>query len=314
MFSGAAKVVVVGSINMDLVARTPQIPKPGQTVSGRDFATVPGGKGANQAVAAARLGASVLMIGRVGDDPFGRTLMDELQLNNVDADHVQITANQRSGVAMICVDDAGQNVITVVAGANGQLSVSDVAACEEQIASADVVLGQLEVRPATVAAAFGIAQRHEVMTVLDPAPAPADSLPVDLMQADVLSPNLTEAEQLAGISADVDGPERLAQELSLRISGTVVLKLGADGAMIAAEGQVLEHVAAFKVRVVDTTAAGDAFTAALAVGRAEGMDMAAAVRWACAAGGLAATGHGAQPSMPDREAIRTLLEAEDGPS
>ncbi len=190
-------VVVVGSINMDLIARVDQLPRPGQTVAGRELLELPGGKGANQAVAAARLGARVTFIGRVGDDGFGTRLLESLRGEQIDIGYVITTANCSSGVAIVCVEQHGENSIVVIPGANGRLSPNDITASEAVIAAADVLLVQLETPLDTVTTAITTARKHGVLTIFDPAPAP-NSLPDELLDVDVLCPNQSEAAAISG--------------------------------------------------------------------------------------------------------------------
>jgi ribokinase len=303
--TGRRPIVVIGSINMDLVTRVPRLPRAGETVLGTSFAVIPGGKGANQAVAAARLGADVYLIGRVGQDDFGRQLLAGLRANGVHADPVVSTPGVPSGCAAIAVDDTGQNSIAVVPGANGLLSPADVDAAEELIASAAVVVMQLEVPIETVRHAAALCRRVGVAMVLDPAPAPAGGLPGELYEVDVLTPNESEAAALVGTNGD-SSPEVIAARLLGRGCRTVVLKLGAAGSLVYERGKPVTRVAPFRVKVVDTTAAGDAFTGALAVGLGERMSLAAAARFANAAGALCCTKLGAQPALPTREAVEKL--------
>jgi ribokinase len=301
------RIVVVGSLNMDLVVRVSRLPRPGETAVGRDFSQVPGGKGANQAVAAALLGADVLLIGRVGDDAYGRLLVQLLQSRGVDASRVLMTSGTTSGLALIGVEDSGQNAITIVGGANALVSPDDVAHCQAAIAGADALLVQLEVPLETVASAITIAKRHNVLTVLDPAPAPAMRLPAELLAADVLSPNQIEAEALTGVAvASPADAQRAARLLHERGAGRVVIKLGEQGAWASENGGPFSHAPAPPVQAIDTTAAGDAFTAALAIGLVEGRSLAEATRWACAAGSLATTRRGAQDAMPTRAEVDAL--------
>jgi ribokinase len=302
------RIVVIGSLNMDLVVRTSRLPRPGETVAGRDFLQVPGGKGANQAVAAARLWADVAMIGRVGDDAFGRQLVESLARDGVDTGAVAATVGTSSGLALIGVEDSGQNAITIVGGANAMLSPDDVQRHETTIAAAGALLVQLEVPLPTVAAAVAIAQRHGVLTILDPAPAPHQSLPAELMAVDLISPKQSEAEALTGIAvASVADAIRAAAILHERGAKQVVLKLGEQGALASDGMGNIVHVPAPQVAVLDTTAAGDAFTAALAVALVEGRSLAEGTRFACAAGSLATTRRGAQDAMPSREEVEQLL-------
>ena len=300
------RIVIVGSINLDLVARVPKLPRPGETVLGREFKQVPGGKGANQAVAAALLGADVTMIGRVGDDLFGGQLIDALRQRGVRTDLVQPTAGTTSGLALIGVEGSGQNAIIVIGGANQRLSPDDVREREAAIAAADALLVQLEVPLETVAAALEIARRSGVFAVLDP--APAANLPNALLAVDLISPNQTEAEALTGLVVrSASDAARAAAALHQQGVRQVVIKLGEQGALASEAGGEAIHVPAPAVTVVDTTAAGDAFTAALAVALIEGQPLALATRLACAAGSLATTREGAQDAMPMREDVERLL-------
>lgn len=302
-------VVVVGSINMDLVARMARRPRAGETIHGDSFCTIPGGKGANQAVAAARLGARVTLIGCLGADEFGVALRAALVRDGVSVDHVMSVSDCSSGVALIQVDAAGTNAISVIAGANARLTPQQVQERAQLIASADVLIAQLETPLETVAAAIEVARRAGVRTILDPAPAPVGALPSELMNVDLLSPNQTEAEALTGLPvADVSGADVAARQLKDAGAREVVIKLGGLGAWVQPrEGDGL-RVPARPVTVVDSTAAGDAFTAALAVGLAEGRSLIESTRWGCAAGTLACLAQGAQPSLPTRAAMLALLQ------
>lgn len=298
---------------MDLVCRTPHMPVGGETVLGSDFVTIPGGKGANQAVAAAKLGGTVHMIGAVGDDDFGARLLNGLRQHKVSTRHVKVVEGVASGVAMILVDKKGENSIVVAPGANAKVSPADVDAAEELIASACCVVMQLEIPFNTVQHAIAMCQRLGVATILDPAPAP-DKLPRALYGVDVLTPNQSEAEILLGHDPThhvkkkrVVDPKQIAGELLARGPKSVILKLGARGAMVMDREGEIQKVRPFKVKVVDTTAAGDAFTAGFAVGRAEGLAIEDAVRFGNAAGALACTGFGAQPGLPNRAAVERLI-------
>ena len=282
-------IVIIGSINMDLVCRTRSLPRAGETVLGSEFLTIPGGKGANQAVAAARIAdgrADVHMIGRVGDDDFGRELLAGLKSNGVNTRRVTVTKNVASGVAMILVDRKGENSIVVAPGANAKLTPADIDAAESLIRSASVVVMQLEIPLATVRHALKMCRRLGVFTILDPAPAPAKPVRFDV---DLLTPNETEARAILR-----DGAK------------AVVLKLGARGCeWVTRDGS--HGIKPFKIKVVDSTAAGDAFTGALAVGHALGMPMLATLRMANAAGALCCTKLGAQPALPTRRAVERLM-------
>jgi len=297
-------VVVIGSINMDLVVQLARLPRPGETVQGREFRQFPGGKGANQAVAAARLGAPCSLVGRVGRDAFGEQLVASLRSCGVDTTHVVATDGRSSGIAVIGVEDSGQNAIAVVAGANGIVTPRDVAAVEDLLSQADVLLLQLEIPLETVEAALRTARRRGVLTVLDPAPAPA-AMPPPLFQVDVLCPNESEAETLTGtVIRDLAGAEHAAQQLRRRGVRWPVITLGERGALLCAEDGQCTLVPAFPIQARDTTAAGDAFAAAVGVTLAAGRPWPDAVCHGCAAGALAASRLGAQSAMP------TLLEVE----
>ena len=286
----AGPIVIIGSINMDLVCRTRHLPRPGQTVLGSQFLTIPGGKGANQAVAAARIAdgrVDVHMIGRVGDDDFGRALLAGLRENGVVTKRIGVTKGVASGVAMILVDDRGENSIVVTPGANARVTPADIDAAEPLIRTASVVVMQLEIPLATVRHAARMCRRLGVYTILDPAPAPPKPLRLNV---DLLTPNETEA-------ASASAGRRTA----------LVLKRGSRGCEWVTPDGERRAIRPFKVRVVDSTAAGDAFTSALAVARALDMPMPETLRMANAAGALCCTKLGAQPSLPTRRAVERLL-------
>jgi ribokinase len=305
MGEAGGHVVIIGSVNMDLVVRAPRIPARGETILGGEFTTIPGGKGANQAVAVARLGATSVLVGRVGEDDFGGRLLTGLRNSGVDCRHVQRTSGVASGIALIVVGDDGDNAITVASGANFAVTPADVNAAADVIRTARVCVLQLELPTDTVAHAIQLCRLFNVETILDPAPAPAQELPKELLAASIISPNETEAAALTGLPAGT-APEKVAAALLEKGASQVVLKLGARGAFMAGPDG-MRHVEGFAVDVVDTTAAGDAFTGALAVARAEGRSLDEAVQFANAAGALACTQHGAQPSMPSLEAVQGVL-------
>jgi len=291
---------------MDLVARAPRIPQPGETIIGGDFYTVPGGKGANQAVAVARLGAQVSMVGQVGRDAFAGPLLDNLAAAGVDHTFVAQDPEAATGVALIVVDDAGQNSIVVASGANMRLSPADIDGAETVIASADALLLQLESPLETVTRAAEVARAHGVTVILNP--APARSLPAELLaMVDVLIPNESETALLTGLPVgnQVEAETAAAALRGLGV-GTVILTLGERGALLARE-KGAEHFPAFEVTPVDTTAAGDAFVGGFAVAMAEGQSLDKAVRWGNATGALATTKLGAQPSLPTRQDLEALL-------
>ncbi|ESA33500.1 ribokinase [Leptolyngbya sp. Heron Island J] len=296
-------IIVFGSLNMDLVAQVPSLPQAGETLLGTAFTTVPGGKGANQAVAAARLGLPTTMVGRVGNDGFGVALCDSLQTANV-ATNLVLTDRGPSGVALINVDEAGENQIVVVPGANGKVDVSDVERLPLGTQPA-VLLMQFEIPLMAVQAAAKRAAEHCV--IVDPAPACSD-LPAEFYGlVDILTPNQTEASQLVGLQVKgVPAAMEAAQVLRQRGISTVIVKLGSQGAVVASDLEVF-HVPAFEVNVVDTVAAGDAFNGGLAVALAEGKSLRSAVVWASAVAALSVTKSGAQPSMPTRKQVEEFL-------
>jgi ribokinase len=297
-------IVVVGSINMDLVARMSRLPRPGETVSGQSFQTIPGGKGANQAVAAARLGARVVMIGRLGDDSFGVTLRQGLVAEDIETKFVFDTPRCSSGVALIGVEATGANSITVVPGANGRLLPGDIESCRDVIQQAKALIVQLETPLETVVATVRLARQLGVLTVLDPAPAPEGPLPPELLAADVISPNQTETAELTGVTVDDwKSAETAARALQQRGAQAVVLKMGGLGALVCNQQGQMERVTAYAADIVDTTAAGDAFTAALTVALCEGRSLIEAAQFGCLAGTLACTRFGAQPAMPTRDEL-----------
>jgi len=302
----SGNIVVVGSLNMDLVVHVPRHPVPGETLLGSDFAIYPGGKGANQAVAAARLGGLVTLIGCVGRDNFGETLTRGIEAAGVDAAWVRSQAERPTGVALITVDAAGQNTIVVAPGANAELTPEDIAAAEAAFLHSRLLLVQLEVPLVTVAAAVRLAVRHGLQVVLNP--APAVDLPDDLIRAaDLIIPNQLELASLAG-RAEL---EPAIAALRQRGARTVLVTLGAAGVFYAGM-QDQFHIPAIPIEVVDSTAAGDAFLGALAVALVEDKPMAEAIRWGTAAGALAVSRPGAQSSLPARNEVESLLARSGG--
>ncbi|KAA0216672.1 MAG: ribokinase [Leptolyngbya sp. PLA3] len=297
------RVCIVGSINMDLVVRAPRLPAPGQTLMGGPFARFPGGKGANQAVAAARAGAHVAMLGAVGDDEHGLAMRTTLSDHAVDVARVSTRSGTATGVALITVDDAGENTIVVAPGANASLSPEAVASAADVIRHADVLLAQLEVPLEAVAKAASIARSAHTKVMLNA--APAQSLPRDLLALlDVLIVNRGEAALIAGRSPEED-PASLAKALQTLGVPEIVITLGGDGALHA--GARTTRIAAFHVEPIDTVGAGDAFAGAFAAAIADKMPTEAALRFAAAAGALATTKQGAIPSLPTRAEIQHLL-------
>jgi ribokinase len=302
------KIIVLGSINMDLVVGAERAPEGGETLFGSSFQTIPGGKGANQAVATARLGGEVAMIARVGDDGFGDELITKLVENSIDVQQVRRDANRPTGVALIVVETSGQNRILVVAGANGRVSKADVDDAGALFDRSDFIVLQLETPLETVAYAISVAKSHHVQTVLNA--APARPLPDDLLrQVDYLLVNESEAEAITEKSVkSVDSAFEVASALQKKGVGKVILTLGDKGA-VAADGETTWHTPAFAVKAVDTTAAGDAFTGGLVTALQQGFALKDAIICASAAGALAACTFGAQPSLPTSDELQAFLAA-----
>ena len=319
-----ANILVVGSLNADLVVRAPRFPQPGETISGEDLQVIPGGKGANQAVAAARQGSHVAMLGRVGKDDFGDFLLENLQANDVDTRLVQ-RDDASTGTATIIVDANGQNTIVLSAGANGKVSVEDVE--NAPFPHHDLLLLQLEIPIATALAAAQHAREQDLRVILNP--APAKKIPDELIAvADFLIPNETELKLLSGMDVDdIPSAEAAARTLLGRGAKNVIVTLGSKGALIV-DRDSSKHVEAFRVDVVDTTAAGDAFIGGFAtkilesasVPAAPSRDLLAnsqqqaaalqeAALYGCACGALATTRLGAQPSLPTKKEVENLISS-----
>lgn len=300
------KIVVVGSSNMDLVVKAPRIPAIGETVLGEDFIMTPGGKGANQAVAAAKLGAEVYFVAKLGEDIFGDKLLENFKKEGVKTKYVTRTKEAASGVALITVDQAGNNVIVVAPGANGRLSPEDVTRAESCIASSGALVLQLEVPLETVEFAAQLAYHCGVPVILDP--APAQKLSSELLKVvDVLKPNETEAQILTGVEVtDEDSASKAAEGLLGAGVKAVILTMGAKGFLMAsAEG--MKFVPGIKVDAVDATAAGDAFTGSLAFGVAAERTLFDAALYANYVAALSVTKMGAQSSMPTRQAVAGFI-------
>jgi len=301
-------ILVVGSSNTDMVIRVPHIPGPGETILGGEFTLAPGGKGANQAVAAARAGGHVTFVARVGDDVFGERALANFEADGIDTRFVFRTPGAPSGIALINVDGRGENSISVASGANACLSAGDIERADEAFAAADIVLLQLESPMETVRAAAIRARDRGAPVILNPAPArPLDD---DLLRLiAVLTPNELEAEFLTGIPVrDESGAREAVARLRARGVVSVVITLGERGA-VASSPEFEGLVPAFKVDPVDTTAAGDVFNGALAVALAEKEPMQESLRFASAAAALSVTRPGAQPSAPVRSEIEGFLSA-----
>ncbi len=306
-------ILVVGNVNVDMVIKSPHLPAPRQTVTGGQFMMAPGGKGANQAVAAARLGAKVTLVACVGNDAFGRQAIENFRREGI---HTQAVARRRShptGIAMILVDEGGENLISVASGANAAWNHTPTFTRQMQnlIGSADMVMLQLEIPIKTVVAVAEMAARAGVPVILNPAPAPPlAALPKAaqrslLRHVTYLTPNEIEAGQLSGLAVTDENSARLAAGQLINLgSKAVIITMGAAGALLA-DGRVSELIPAPCVHAVDTTAAGDAFNGALAVALARGdVSLANAVREACLVGALCTTRLGAQPSLPTQRQVK----------
>lgn len=298
------RVAVAGSLNMDLVARAPRLPRPGETLAGHAFAQVAGGKGGNQAVAAARLGAQVAMIGCVGADANGAQLRAGLEAEGIDCAALETSEHASTGVALIVVDDGSQNAIVIVAGSNGEVTPATVARHEAVLAAADVVVCQLETPDAAVEATLAAARRLGKTTILNPAPAvgplPATWFPL----IDYLIPNELEAATLTGLPVTSPADAAVAAA-ALRAAGAcnVLVTLGAQGVQVALADGTTQHYAAPRVEAVDTTAAGDTFIGGLAAQLARGAAVDDAIRFAQRAAAISVTRAGAQPSIPTRAEV-----------
>ncbi len=297
---GRKPIVVVGSVNLDLVSSVERIPAPGETISGDRFQIFHGGKGANQAVAIARLGYPVSMVARVGDDPFGRRLREGLRSAGVDIRQVTTAKATSSGVALICADQQGQNSIVVVPGANGKLIPADLDKAAPLLRYAGMILTQLEIPFETIEHLAALAERFAVPLMLDP--APARKLPDQLLcQVTYLTPNETETGIICDVGAGEVNPSTapgIARQLIGRGVRHVLIKMGSQGAYVATAQSDGVLLPPFKVQVVDSTAAGDAFNGGLAVALMRGLGFVSAARFATAVAALSVTRMGAQPSMP----------------
>ena len=303
------KITVVGSFAVGLTMNVPRLPVRGETLLGSGFAIGPGGKGSNQAVGAARLGALSRFVAMIGVDNFGDIAVEMYRREGVDITHLKRTSERPTGVGFIIVGPSGENMITVDVGANLLLSPAEVDAAEALIADSDVVLSVLEIPVAPAARAAALARRHGVRMILNPAPAQ----PLDddfLRNIDILTPNEGELRVIAGLAPDdpADGVE-IARSLIARGVGAVMITRGGEGVTIVARGAEAVHVPAFPVQPVDTTGAGDSFNSALAVALAEGKDLAAAARFAAAAGAFTVTRPGVIPALPTRAELEAFIEA-----
>jgi ribokinase len=301
------KIIVVGSSNTDMIIKVPRIPKPGETILGGKFSKAAGGKGANQAVAAARSGGDVTFVARVGQDMFGDNAIQGFEENNIVTGHVFRDPEAPSGVAEIFVSEDGENSIAVAPGANSNLSPEDIDNSEDAINSADILLMQLEIPPETVQAAADLAHEKNATIILNP--APATDLPDELLaKITILTPNESEAELLTGIKViDKDSAEKAAKKLQSMGVQKVIITMGKSGAYVLSDG-FSGIVSGYQVDAVDTTAAGDVFNGALSVAIAENKSLKEAVQFANAAAALSVQKLGAQPSAPGRAEIDKFIQ------
>lgn len=303
-----SSIVIVGSSNTDMVVKADHLPAPGETILGGTFFMTQGGKGANQAVAAARLNGQVTFIAKVGTDVFGRLSVQLYKEDGINTSYITTDENSPSGVALITVDEHGENCIAVAPGANGTLSVDDISKAQAVFEKASIILMQLEIPLETVEYVAKLAEQSNVKLVLNPAPARtlSDEL---LSKVSIITPNTKEAEMLTGIKiTDIDSAEEAAKTLAGKGIETVIITMGGNGALIF-HNNTYEVVPASKVKAVDTTAAGDVFNGALVVAISEGKDMIEAVRFANAAAAISVTRLGAQASAPRRDEAEALIIA-----
>lgn len=303
------RILVVGSSNTDLIMKVPEIPRPGETLLGKEFKTFPGGKGANQAVAAARGGGDVVFIASVGNDSYGDESVKGYKLDNINTENIKVCKGVPSGIAMITISDSGENVIAVASGANALLKPEDLDEAEEAFDEADYMLVQLETPLDTVQEAVNLCSEFETRVILNP--APAAELPDEILsKVDIITPNETEAERLTGVEVtDEHEAKEAAEKLHEWGVRTVIITLGSGGAFVSDRNSGMKKtVPGFKVEAVDTTAAGDVFNGQLAVALAEGFSLEEAVRLAHAAAALSVQKLGAQSSIPRREETDYFLE------
>ena len=299
------RIIVVGSCNTDMVIRVEHLPLPGETIIGHDFITNQGGKGANQAVAVKRLGGDTVFIARLGNDEFGAKSLRLLTEEGIDTSHVRLTDGVPTGVALIPVDDNGENSIIVSSGANALLSSADIEAAEPLFENASILLMQLETPVPTLISAARLAKRHGATVVLNPAPYPKQPLPGELLElVDIITPNETEAAGMSGVKVtDKDTAIQAIREIQKQGVGNVIITAGAAGAYTAIDGQLV-HIPTVKAEVVDTTAAGDTFCGALCVALGKGTDITEAIRFANKAASLSVTRIGAWMSIPYETEIK----------
>ncbi|MFV1851495.1 MAG: ribokinase [Thalassospira sp.] len=302
-------IAVVGSSNVDFAARVAKFPQPGQTVSAREYKTGPGGKGCNQAIAVARLGVSPTFISKIADDLLGRQLIDTLRSEGLNTNHLIIAEESQTGTALISIDDAGENMITVVGGANMTMTRADLHEKQHLLRECDYLLLQLECPVVAIDCAIKYAREGKAKIILDPAPVQDHVVMRDLLAiSDIVTPNSSECLAMTGIEP-VDMPTARAAAQKLHDMGpeTVIIKMGRHGAFYSSAGQT-GLVPAFEVTAIDTVAAGDCFNGGLAVALHGGQSLEDAVRFACATGALATTRNGAADAAPNLEQVLELIE------
>lgn len=302
-------IVVLGGINMDLVTNASILPRPGETVKGYKFGMYPGGKGSNQAVAIGKLGGKVYMLGRIGDDNFGDTLKKSMNSAGVETDFLKVSEGQSTGIALIMVDKKGENMITFVPGANGDVSIDDIQDAEEGIKQASIFLSQLEVPYSAVFKAVDTAFENHLTIIIDPAPVPEEEFPKDFWKkVSIVTPNETESEGLTGIKVtDVESAKKAGEVFLNWGVEKAVIKLGSKGCVLVT-GEGYNYIEPVEVDSIDSTAAGDVFAGALAFSLARGDDMIKALRFANYAGALSTTRHGAQPGAPTYEELMNFIK------
>ncbi|MBO4592641.1 MAG: ribokinase [Bacteroidaceae bacterium] len=301
------KIVIIGSSNTDLVVRVEHFPSPGETIIGSDFMTAQGGKGANQAVAVARLGGKALFVARLGRDGFGETTLSALQREGINTRYVTLTDGVASGVATITVDSRGENSIVVASGANALLSPEDIDNAAEDIREAAILLMQLETPMPALIKAAQLAKASGVTVVLNPAPYPKQPLPTELLKnVDIIIPNETEAAYMTGVQVtDDDSALAAIRKMQAMGASNAIITVGQHGAYTIVDDKLV-RVPAFEVKAVDTTAAGDTFCGALCVALTKGSTLVKAIRFANKAASISVTRRGAQPSVPTAEEVENF--------
>ncbi len=306
-------IAIVGSSNIDFAARVAELPKPGQTVSAKDYITGPGGKGCNQAVAVARLGQKPVFISKIGNDVLGRSLIDTLKIEGFDTNQLIQTTDAQTGTALISIDDAGENIITVAGGANMTMSRADIREKQVFLEHCDYLLVQLECPVVAVACAMKYARDAGATIILDPAPVPDRVVLRDLMAlTDIVTPNSSECFAMTGILPEnLETAHQAAEKLREMGARIAIIKMGSKGAFYS-DGDQSGMVPPFDVSAIDTVAAGDCFNGGLAVALHEGRSLRDAVRFACATGALATTRYGAADAAPTLDQVLSLLEQDTG--